>query len=113
LLPIVLEHYGQKREALGLLDTGADVLPYQLGLELGAVWEEQQTAIQLSGNLANFEARGIVMNATISDFASVRLAFAWTRAEVIPLLLGQVNFFMEYDVCFYRSSKTFEVTRTQ
>ncbi len=41
-LPITLSHQNQSLEARGLLDTGAtvNVLPYQLGLELGAIWEQ-------------------------------------------------------------------------
>ena len=37
------------------------------------------------------------------------LAFAWARAENIPVILGQTNFFMEFDVCFYRSKMEFDV----
>jgi len=37
------------------------------------------------------------------------LVFAWTRAEHVPLILGQINFFMEYDVCFYRWRAAFDV----
>jgi hypothetical protein len=86
-----------------LLDTGADVnvLPYRLGLELGGIWDDQQTALQLSGNLANYEARGIILRATVAHFPETRLAFAWTRAEDVPLILGQVNFFLEFDICFW------------
>jgi len=36
--------------------------------------------------------------------------FAWTRAENVPLILGQVNFFMEFDVCFYRSQLAFNLS---
>ena len=41
----------------GLLDTGAmvNVLPYQVGVDLRAVWEQQTTALQLTGNLAQGE----------------------------------------------------------
>jgi hypothetical protein len=84
-------------------------LPYQLGLEIGAIWEEQTTPLQLTGNLAQFEARVIVLNAKVSDFEPARLVFAWTKAPNVPLILGQVNFFMEFDVCFYRSQLSFEV----
>ena len=43
---------------MGLLDTGAsmNVLPYEIGLQLGAVWDEQTFVISLSGNLENIEA---------------------------------------------------------
>ncbi|MBE9101337.1 hypothetical protein IQ267_18010 [filamentous cyanobacterium LEGE 07170] len=58
---------------MALLDTGAsvNVLPYEIGLQLGAVWEEQTVPIQLSGNLAQMEARGLVLSATIAEFSSV------------------------------------------
>jgi hypothetical protein len=45
----------------------------------------------------------------VSRFAPVRLVFAWTQADNIPMILGQVNFFMEFDVCFYRSQQAFEI----
>lgn len=94
-----------------MLDTGADVnvLPYSLGLLLGANWDEQKTAIRLSGNLANVEARGLLLEAKISDFPAVKLALAWTYAENIPVILGQVNFFLEFDICFFRSRSLFEI----
>lgn len=110
-LPITLTHRGQSIEATGLLDTGAsvNVLPYQLGLEVGAIWEEVTTSLQLTGNLAQFEARVLVLSANVADFNPVKLVFAWTQAANVPLILGQVNFFMEFDVCFYRSQLSFEV----
>jgi len=85
-----------------------NVLPYRLGLELGAIGEPQGQSLRLSGNLAQCEARPLIVSGVFSSFAPVRLVFAWTRAENIPLILGQVNFFMEFDVCFYRSQQAFE-----
>ena len=116
LLPITLDYQDRSIQANGLLDTGAtvNVLPYQLGLEIGAIWEEQATSLQLTGNLAQFEARVLILNTKVSDFEPVRLVFAWTKAPNVPLILGQVNFFMEFDVCFYRSQLSLEVcTRRQ
>ena len=112
-LPLTLSHLGHAIQTVGLLDTGADVnvLPYELGVALGAIWDNQTVGIELSGNLAAYEARGLVLTATIGSTASVRLGFAWTRQQNIPLLLGQVNFFAEFDVCFYRSQRAFEVRR--
>lgn len=112
LLPLTLNYQEKSQQIIGLLDTGAmvNVLPYQMGVELGAVWEEQTTMLQLSGNLAQFEARVLILSATVGQFSSVRLVFAWTKANQIPLLLGQANFFMEFDICFYRSQKIFEVS---
>lgn len=111
LLPITLSHNSREIDAEGLLDTGAavNVLPFSVGEQLGFVWENERNSITLSGNLAKIPARGIVLSGKVGDFASVRLAFAWTQTDEIRLLLGQVNFFMEYDVCFYRSDSRFEV----
>jgi hypothetical protein len=110
-LPLTLAYQGRSVAGMGLLDTGAtvNVLPYNIGIELGAVWEQQAASIRLSGNLAQFEARPLIVSALVGRFDPVRLAFAWTRADHIPLILGQVNFFIEFDVCFYRSQQVFEI----
>jgi hypothetical protein len=110
-LPLVLAYRGLSAEVSALLDTGAsvNVLPYSVGLQLGAVWEEQTTSVTLAGNLASVEARGLLVSAEIGDFAPVRLVFAWSISDDAPLLLGRMNFFLEFDVCFYRSQLVFEV----
>jgi hypothetical protein len=112
-VPIVLGHGEREMAASGLVDSGAtlNVLPYDLGLQLGAVWERQTVPVALAGNLADPEARAIVLTGRIGRFAPVRLAFAWTRAASnrVPLILGQVNFFMEFDVWFSRSRFFFEI----
>jgi hypothetical protein len=110
-LPLTLTYQEHSLTVLGLFDTGAmvNVLPYQVGVDLGAVWEQQSTPLRLTGNLAQFEARGLLVSAVVGQLAPVRLAFAWTRATTVPVLLGQVNFFMEFDVCFYRSQLAFEL----
>jgi hypothetical protein len=110
-LPIILQHGDRSATVSGLLDTGAtvSVLPYDLGVELGAVWEEQTIPLRLTGNRARYEARALIVSAVVGRFAPVRLAFAWSRADSVPLILGQVNFFLEFDVCFYRSRRTFEL----
>ncbi len=98
-----------------LLDTGAtvNVLPYTVGQQLGAVWEQQRTRMTLSGNLASCEARVLVVSAIVGEFPEIRLAFAWAKTDAISVLLGQVNFFMEFDVCFHRSNSFFEVRQRQ
>jgi hypothetical protein len=100
---------------LGLLDTGAtvNVLPYAIGEQLGAVWEQQTTPMTLSGNLAACEARALIVSAVVGKFPTVRLAFAWAKTDAVPVLLGQVNFFMEFDVCFDRSRSWFDVRPKQ
>ena len=110
-LPLTLTYRNRSVEAMGLLDTGAsvNVLPYNIGLQLGAVWEEQKTPVRLSGNLARLQARGLVVSALVDEFSPILLAFAWTESREVPLILGHINFFAEFDVCFYRSDLAFEI----
>jgi hypothetical protein len=111
-LPLTLSYRNNSIEVSGLLDTGAsvNVLPYDVGVRLGAVWEEQTTTVLLAGNLAPVEARGLVVSAEIRPFVPRRLvSFAWSQTNDVPLLLGRMNFFLEFDVCFYRSQLAFEV----
>lgn len=111
LLSVALSYGERTINEVALLDTGADVnvLPYQMGIRLGANWAEQTRSLDLSGNLGRYEARAIVLNASVHDFVPVDLIFAWTKVENAPFILGQVNFFMEFDVCFFRSQLAFEV----
>ncbi len=110
-LPLTLSSAQIGIATSGLLDSGAaiNVLPFEVGRQLGAVWEDQKSVLHLVGNLGLFEARAIILSAAVGDFPPVRLAFAWTKAPEVPLLLGQVNFFQEFDVCFFRSRTIFEV----
>lgn len=111
-LPLTLTNGNKSLEVMALLDTGAsvNVLPYQIGLELGAVWEEQTVPITLSGNLADNEARGLVVSGKIANFSPILLAFAWTQSRNAPIILGHMNFFAEFNVCFYRHELAFEVS---
>jgi hypothetical protein len=110
-VPITLSYRDSVLEVVGLLDTGSslNILPYHVGLTLGAVWEKQTLSILLAGNLAPVEARGLAVVGQIRDFPPVPLAFAWAKSNDPPIILGQLNFFMEFDVCFYRSQLVFEV----
>ncbi len=101
-------------EVVGLLDSGAaiNVLPYSVGVALGAVWEEQTTSVPLVGSLGRTDARALIVAAThpeLTPMVPVRLVFAWTRADDIPVIFGQVNFFVAFDVCFYRAQAAFEI----
>ena len=110
-LPLKLERGGKSIDVLGLVDSGAsiNVLPYTIGLELGAIWEEQTTFFKLSGNLANQEARGLLLRAKIADFPPINLAFGWTESDDMPVILGQINFFTTFDIFFYGSQYEFEI----
>ena len=111
-IPITLRHNRQNLQINGLIDTGAavNVLPYSVGLDLGYVWDESKNGLRLAGNLGRFRAQGILVPVTVASFTSVELAFAWTEVDTVPLLLGQVNFLMVFDVCIYRSRLQLEIT---
>ncbi len=114
-LPIRLGTQWNTVELSGLLDTGAsvNVLPYPIGVELGLVWGQQTVPIFLTGNLSRTSAFGVIVTTQVESLPPVDLAFAWTQTQDIPLILGQVNFFMEFDVCFFRSQGVFEVAVKQ
>jgi len=109
-VPLMLELDDKVASVSVLADSGAavSVLPLDVGIQLGAVWEQQTNPVQF-GNLADLEARAILATATVGQFPPIRLAFAWTRNNQVPVILGQVNFFMEFDVCFFRSQLAFEI----
>lgn len=110
-LPLLLV-YGDKRiSTSGLVDSGAtvNVLPHGFGTELGAVWDDNRAIIRLTGTLGHVTAIPLIVTAAVSEFPPVRLAFAWSQSEDTPLILGQMNFFMAFDVCFFRSKSAFEI----
>ncbi len=110
-LPLNLTFRQKAVSVMGLLDTAAtiNVLPDEVGLQLGAVWDELTTPLELAGNLARQEARALLISGKVGKFAPVPQVFAWAKSNSIPLLLGQTNFFMEFDVCFFRSRAVFEI----
>ncbi len=112
-IPITLSYANFSVSANALLDSGSTVnlLPYNIGLQLGAIWEEQTVRLPLAGNLASVEARGLFVHIQIGNLEPVRLAFAWAQADRVPLILGQTNFFREFDVCFRRSRRMIEIIR--
>ena len=110
-VPLILRQGDRIIETIGLVDSGAtiNVLPYEIGLQLGSVWDDRKAIIRLTGNLGNQQAIPFSVMSQIADFEPVKLVFAWTSISNVPLILGQTNFFLEFDVCFYRSKSEFEI----
>jgi hypothetical protein len=111
ILPFTLSSPTASLTVEGLVDSGAavNVLPHSVGLRLGLNWNKLPFATTLSGALANVPSRGVVLEAVVATFAPVRLAFAWTQSDGMPVLLGQLNFFVEIEVCFFHAQSAFEV----
>jgi hypothetical protein len=110
-VPLLLRQGDRVVETIGLVDSGAtiNVLPYEIGLQLGSIWDERKAILRLTGNLGNQQAIPFSLVAQIGEFEPVKLVFAWTNNPKAPLILGQTNFFLEFDVCFYRSKAEFEI----
>ena len=110
-LPLTLKLNDTAIEVSGLVDSGAtiNVLPFSIGQKLGATWDSHKAVIRLAGNMANSMAQPIVVRAEIGKFSPVLLAFAWVAHDNTPVILGQTNFFNEFEVCFFRNSLEFEV----
>ncbi len=110
-LPITLFNTQHEVEVIGLVDNGAtvNVLPYAVGLQLGAIWEPRKAMIRMQGVLKNQSAIPLIVWAQVGQYRPVRLAFAWVMDNALPVILGQTNFFLEFEVCFYRNELEFEV----
>ena len=110
-LPLVLRNGKRTIEAVGLVDSGAtvSVLPYEAGIQLGLIWDDSKAIVRLAGSLGDEIAMPSFLMAEIGNLPIVKLAFAWIRTSDVPLVLGQTNFFMEFDVSFYRSRLEFEI----
>jgi hypothetical protein len=113
-LPIILKYQERSLTIEGLVDSGStvNVLPYDIGLQLGLEWETQQVPVPLHGNLQDASAYGVVLSGQVNPFPELPLVFAWTQ---IPrprsrLLLGQMNFFQHFDVWFSGIQQTFVLT---
>ncbi|MEP6988340.1 MAG: hypothetical protein ABI970_22235 [Chloroflexota bacterium] len=68
----------------------------------------------LGGNLAVVDVRALAVMAyhpDLTDSSGVELLFAWAGTDNTPILFGQINFFLHFDVCFFRTELIFEISR--
>lgn len=111
-LPVRLTHAQVGLDEVALVDSGAalNVLPFDLGIRLGLNWSAPVPTLSLAGNLGGHAAKAVRLDVRIGTFPPVQLGFAWSRDPNARLLLGQVNFFAEFDVCLHQSRGIFDVT---
>lgn len=112
LLPLTLKLGALEIDVHGLVDSGSNinVLPFTLGTRLGGDWDQYPHTIQVSGSLGTLQGKVFVAQAVIAGLPKVPLIFAWVQSDTVPLILGQYNFFHEFDVCFFRAQSFFELT---
>src|SRR5215468_8208136 len=90
-------------DVIGLLDTGStvNVLPYSAGVALKADWHTQPIIPELSGSLQGVEVRALdafAFHPQLMPDDPVRLVFAWAESDHVPVIFGQTNFFLEFNV---------------
>jgi hypothetical protein len=115
LLPFLSLQLVSSKETLnvmGLVESGVamNLLPYDLGVMLGLVWEQQTTPITLTGQFANMEVRAVAFDIIVPSLsdAPIKQDFAWVHGGDFPVTLGN-TFFMMFNISFYRSQKYFEI----
>ncbi len=111
IIPITLSYEDNGVKVPGLVDSGStvSVLPYDVGLQLGLDWDTQDLPAPLGGILRDIPSYGVLVTGTLDPFPSVHLVFAWTQSNDTPVILGQQNFFKEFDVHFYGFQNIFEI----
>lgn len=106
-----LRHGAEVIAIKALVDGGAtlNVLPFDAGVGLGLAWENAPVLPPVGGVLRGIATRGVKLHGTVAPYSEVALAFAWASTSAMPVLLGQVNFFAEFEVRFQRWRSTFEI----
>jgi hypothetical protein len=111
ILAVTLSNPPATLTADALVDSGSDtnVLPWDLGAQLGCDWSRAFPLPPISGALASTPTRAVILSVKVGTFPLVSLAFGWVQSNAVPLILGQTNFFLEFDVCFYASRGEFTI----
>ncbi len=113
LVPIALYHAGYEYTWPALVDSGAtlSILPYDMGLQLGFVWEESAQPFPLGGIYRNMQAMMVLVRGEISGLPPTALGFAWVEksSQEVRLILGQTNFFQRFKVTFEAYHETFDI----
>lgn len=113
LVNIQLSHNATTITVPAVVDSGAalNILPYDIGRLLNLNWDNQTYSLDLGGILIGTQAYAVLLQAKIESFPAFKLAFAWINkpSTEVRVLLGQVNFFQEFDIHFYGHQKAFEI----
>jgi hypothetical protein len=82
-------------------------------VQLGFDWARQTITLPLTGALATVPARLVVLDLMVPGFTPAQMGFAWANSDAVPLVLGQMTFFHEFDVCFFRRRGLFQIELAQ
>lgn len=69
-IEILLTANNREQHVFGLVDSGStiNVMPHEVGLNLGCVWEDRLAKIDLTGNLAAFKAMPVAALGKLGDY---------------------------------------------
>lgn len=111
-VPLTLSYADRTIQREALIDSGStnNVMPYQVGLDLGLSWDAQTLKLSSEEAFGGVPVVGIRVFGRINPFPPIPLVFAWWKADTRPLILGHMNFFLAFDVHFYDTQGFFELT---
>lgn len=111
-IPLTLEHGSERVAAVASLEPGmaSSVLPYSLGLRLGAGWTGHTIPIYVPGRKAAVQVAPLMIRGSIAPFPSVILFFGWAATDKVPVILGQQNFFEQFDICYHKARSQVEIS---
>jgi len=113
LVTLSLSHADYEVTVSALVDSGAtiSILPYDMGCQLGLVWQEHTIPLQLGGSLKGIPAVAVLVNGHISGLPEAPLVMAWvaeTEHSILPIL-GQINFFQQFKITFEGYTNAFDI----
>lgn len=81
-------------ETLGLVDSGAmmNILPYQVGLMLGAVWDDLQATVRLGGVVTRQNGIPLTVMGKVGNLPPVKLVFAWVKTMIFLWCSARLTF---------------------
>lgn len=112
LLPMRLALGSRAIDVMALIDSGATIssLPYDLGLTFGQSWNRLPQQLFVGGAHGSAPAKRLDLMATIGSLPPRLLAFAWVNTNNYPLVLGNADFFFNFDVTLCRRHSYFDIS---
>lgn len=119
-IPLTLLHTGDgvhitaRMTVPALVDSGAtvNVLPRDIGEQMGLDWKSHRAILPFAGTIHHRPALALPLFVKVPQLAPQRVLFAWSElstSDHMMVLLGQTNFFDEFDVNFRKSQGYFDI----
>jgi hypothetical protein len=110
-IPLTLELGAVRAKVVAVLEPGAayGVLPRSVGRRLGATWSRHTIPVLVPGRRDPVQAIPLTVTGFVASFPAVPLAFAWASSDRVPVVLGQISFLHQFDVCLHHGRSHVEV----